>query len=239
MPPIGHLRGFSVSKNDLDPNEDRWRQSVDERNFAVCDGATVSFDSANWAKDLCNRYTTHPKVDRAWLESAASEYSKSYSRDNLSWSRQAAFDQGSFSSLVGISLAKEKDRGSILVIGDSSVFALDGDRLLTSLPYSDPAEFDQSPVLFSTRAAHNRYWTEGEIKKHRTSIDFRKISDPTVFLMTDALGRWFLDRAPIEAKKILFSIQSNSDFETFVKEERGTGRLLRDDTTLVMLGRQT
>jgi hypothetical protein len=56
--------------------------------------------------------------------------------------------------------------------------------------------------------------------------------------MTDALGRWFLEalRARRAPATVLAALHSRTAFDAFVARERGSGRLRRDDTTLLVLG---
>jgi hypothetical protein len=60
--PLKVLHTFLVPKHNDDPNEDRCRVSVDERICAICDGASVSFDSGPWADVLTRRFVENPDV---------------------------------------------------------------------------------------------------------------------------------------------------------------------------------
>src|SRR5579872_5977396 len=103
--PFALARGFTVAKRDGEANEDAWQHSHRGAG-AVSDGASVSFDSASWSHLLARRYAQHPDFDAAWLEQAMAAYAKVHDRDGLPWMQQAAFDRGSFASLLGV-----RDRG--------------------------------------------------------------------------------------------------------------------------------
>jgi hypothetical protein len=52
---------FSVPKREDQHNEDSFRRSASGV-YAVSDGASVSFDSASWARILVRRYTAQSGV---------------------------------------------------------------------------------------------------------------------------------------------------------------------------------
>ena len=92
---------FSVPKREDQNNEDSFRRSA-KGVYALSDGASVSFDSASWARILVRRYTRDPEFTREWLSAAIAEFRKLYDRDSLPWMQQASFDKGSFASLLGV-----------------------------------------------------------------------------------------------------------------------------------------
>src|SRR5450759_3406612 len=100
--PLRVLRTFSVLKRDDSSNEDRLCVSTDKMSCAVSDGASISFDSGPWAEVLCRKFIENSDITPEWLVSAINEYQLAYDRDVLSWSHQAAFDRGSFATLLGV-----------------------------------------------------------------------------------------------------------------------------------------
>ena len=92
---------FSVPKREDQHNEDSFYRSS-KGVYALSDGASVSFDSASWARILVRRYTRNPEFTREWLSAAIAEFRELYDRDSLPWMQQASFDRGSFASLLGI-----------------------------------------------------------------------------------------------------------------------------------------
>jgi len=95
---------FSVPKREDQHNEDSFQRSA-KGVYALSDGASVSFDSASWARILVRRYTRDPEFTREWLSAAIAEFRKLYDRDSLPWMQQASFDKGSFASLLGVRIA--------------------------------------------------------------------------------------------------------------------------------------
>jgi hypothetical protein len=232
--PFSRPRAFTVAKRDGEKNEDSW-QSSHKGVGAVSDGASISFDSACWSRLLVRRYAQHPCFDASWLKEAIAAYGDQHDRDSLPWMQQAAFDRGSFASLLAIS-----DRGcgrvGVLAIGDSLAVLCDGDHLVASFPYETPEQFDADPQLLSTNPAENAFLDDPD---RRTGLcrewDLGPLDDPAVLCVTDALGRWILserDRAPSPIA-MLRRVRTRREFARLVDAERTAGRMRRDDTTLL------
>lgn len=233
--PFALARGFTVAKRDGEGNEDAWQHSHKGAG-AVSDGASVSFDSASWSRLLARRYAQHPEFDAAWLQEAIAAYGKLHDRDRLPWMQQAAFDNGSFASLLGL-----RDSGSgrvaVLAIGDSLAVLCDGDRIVASFPYEAPEEFDARPQLLSTNPAENRFLDEpGALAERQCEWDLGPLQNPAVLCVTDALGRWLLSERGREPSPIalLRRVKKPRAFARLVRAEREAGRLRRDDTTLLV-----
>jgi hypothetical protein len=232
--PFSRHRGFTVAKRPGERNEDCWQNSHKGAG-AVSDGASVSFDSAAWSRILARRYAQHSHVDDAWVEKAIAAYAKLHDRDSLPWMQQAAFDRGSFASLLGVT-DKGGGRVGILAIGDSLAVLCDGDAMLASFPYDSPAQFEARPQLLSTNPAENGFLAEPDAMA-RLSVewDLGPLDNPALLCVTDALGCWILSQRGSGPSPIahLRAIGSRRAFARFVEEERGAGRMRRDDTTLL------
>lgn len=227
-------RAFTVAKRDGETNEDAW-QSSHKGAGAVSDGASVSFDSASWSRLLARRFAQRPCFDRQWLAGAIAAYAGSYDRNGLPWMQQAAFDRGSFASLLGIC-----DRGGgqvgVLAIGDSLAVLCDGDRIAASFPYDRPEQFDADPQLLSTNPAHNAFLDgPGALAGLCCEWHLGLLEDPALLCVSDALGRWILDQRGCEPSPIalLRRLRKPRQFARLVAQERAAGRLRRDDTTLL------
>ena len=228
---------FSVPKREDQHNEDSFYRSA-KGVYALSDGASVSFDSASWARILVRRYTRNPEFTREWLQAAIAEFCKLYDRDKLPWMQQASFDRGSFASLLGVRMVDGGRAIQVLSVGDCLAVLCDGDRIKATFPLSSASEFSTSPQLICTNPMHNAF-----LEKMDFSYDlvadwsFRGLEQPALLCMTDALGHWLLsqrdrDCSPIS---ILRKVRTPGAFARFVKEERAAGRLKRDDTTLIAL----
>jgi len=228
---------FTVPKREDQHNEDSFRRSSSGV-YAVSDGASVSFDSASWARILVRRYTRNPDFTREWLSAAIAEFRKLYDRESLPWMQQASFDRGSFASLLGVRFADEGRAIQVLSIGDSLAVLCDGDKIKATFPLTSAAQFTGSPQLICTNPTHNTF-----LEKMDFSYDlvadwsFRGLEQPALLCMTDALGHWVLSQRDRGSSPIsmLRKVRSSTAFARFVQEERAAGRMKRDDTTLIAL----
>ena len=228
---------FSVPKREDQHNEDSFRRSA-KGIYALSDGASVSFDSASWARILVRRYTRDPEFTREWLAAAIAEFRTLYDRDSLPWMQQASFDKGSFASLLGVRIADGGRAIRVLSVGDSLAVLCDGDRIKATFPLLSAAEFTGSPQLICTNPMHNAFLDKMDFGYDLVADwTFRGLEQPALLCMTDALGHWLLsqrdrDVCPISA---LRRLRTPGAFARFVREERAAGRMKRDDTTLIAL----
>ena len=228
---------FSTPKGDDKHNEDRFHRSA-KGVYALSDGASVSFDSASWARILVRRYARNPEFTRAWLAAAIAEFRKLYDRDSMPWMQQASFDRGSFASLLGVRVIDDGRAIQVFSIGDSLAVLCDGDRIKATFPLAKASEFTRSPQLLCTNPMQNAFLDKVDINYDLVADwSFRGLEQPALLCMTDALGHWVLshrddDPSPIS---ILRRVRTPSAFARFVRDERAAGRMKRDDTTLIAL----
>jgi hypothetical protein len=225
----------SVAKQLHEPelNEDYYRPTrhVPNGPLVVSDGASESYDARTWSRLLVSRYRKRPRFDAAWIAQATARYAAYRTSSTLSWSKQAAFERGSFATLLALHLARDFSRADILAVGDSlAVFGIDG-VICNSFPYTSPDRFSERPLLISTLSDRNcgllqdmdRFWTSWTLS-----------TDSTLMAMTDALGAWLLTE-PTSRFPILASMRSRRDFAELIETERIARRLRRDDATLLVL----
>ncbi|HXW29165.1 MAG TPA: hypothetical protein VEK55_07360 [Xanthobacteraceae bacterium] len=228
---------FSIPKSEDCRNEDQFYRSG-KGVYALSDGASVSFDSASWARILVRRYTRNPEFTREWLSAAIAEFRKLYDRDSLPWMQQASFDKGSFASLLGIRVVDQGRLIQVLSIGDSLAVLCDGDCIKATFPFTAAAAFNRSPQLLCTNPAENVFLNGADLGRDRLADwTFRGLKQPALLCMTDALGHWLLshrDRNPSPIS-VLRKVRTPKAFARFVQEERAMRRMKRDDTTLIAL----
>ncbi len=223
-------RAYTVPKVSDLPNEDRFASS--DIAHALSDGASISYDSALWAQILCDRYVQSPRVTPEWLNGCIVEFNAHHDRASLAWHQEAAFDRGSFASLVGVTFTNGVIQ--IEVIGDSLAVLCDGTARMDSFPYKSPEQFDQGPMLLSTDAAKNPFFSDGDLSGECVCRwPLEALQSPRLLCVTDALGQWLLASEDIDATARLFALESEDAFAGFVAAEREAGRLKRDDTTLL------
>ena len=222
---------FTVPKAVGILNEDKYARECDT--VALSDGASISYDSACWAQIVCARYVQSPHVTSDWLDDCIVEFNKHHDRATMPWHKEAAFDRGSFASLLGV-----RPTGTAIhidAIGDSLAVLCDGNVRKDSFPYRELEQFNQAPMLLCTDPAKNPIFADGVLASE-WMCDWRleDLQSPRLLCMTDALGQWLLSREGNDATEKLFSFETNEAFDQFVIDERAAGRLKRDDTTLLV-----
>ncbi|MBV8455414.1 MAG: hypothetical protein JO122_02220 [Acetobacteraceae bacterium] len=80
-------------------NDDCWAIKPLRGLYAISDGASESFDPARWARVLADRFVAVGQADEQWLAGACRAYGAMHDREAMSWSRQAAYDRGSYATL--------------------------------------------------------------------------------------------------------------------------------------------
>lgn len=228
----------SVAKRDVERNEDFY--CVDEENlrFVLSDGASVSYDPATWAAMLCEKYVSDPRVDLRWIDEAVKSYSLSADRDSLPWMKQAAFDRGSFASLLGLSADLNDEKIDVTAFGDSNVLIMKDGLIVVAFPITNVDEFARAPDLLCTVASENTYLSEDVIRASTYTFDLTSIvnEDQVAILMaTDALSAWVMQRDTDDRLRALFAVSSADQFAHLVHQSRGAAGLKIDDTTMITI----
>jgi hypothetical protein len=226
-----------------DPNypeelEDAMCVSLGENRVAVSDGASESFDSKEWAELLANGYIEDPRLGVDWLRKQIEHYGRAVDSAALSWSKKAAFERGSFATLLGLQHCPESCIVDVLGIGDSLAALCDCGELLDTFPYTRSDQFEQRPELLSTNGVLNsRFELPGYFLECHKKWDTTEKQEPVVLLMTDALAHWAL-RSSEQGNPVwrrLIEIKERSTLESLVLEEREVKNMRVDDVTLVGL----
>jgi len=234
--PLRVLRVFSIPKGADTCNEDRTCVSDDKSICAVSDGASVSFDSGPWAEILSRKFVENQEVSKSWIEAAIQQYRSNYNRDAMSWAYQAAFDRGSFATLLGVVCASDGKGVRAFVLGDTLLAFIDNGKVVRTLPYVQADEFDKSPTLISTNGLENGSLDEDALSDAWQVLTVASHDAPTLLLMTDAIGRWLLEQPESERARQLLDITDLAAFTSFVHLEQTEGRMKRDDSTLIVVG---
>jgi hypothetical protein len=220
-----------------DINEDRWAFSEQNGTLALCDGASESFDSSVWAQILADKFVLDPAVTPEWLSDALADYVSRHDFNTMSWSRQASYERGSFSTLLGAQHIHGNRTIEILATGDSLAVLADGNRFVSSWPYSDPESFKERPTLFSTLPEHNTFVSDADFWTRRgTHFYLSELESPLLVCVTDALGEWLLRQTQSGGDGLarLLALATEDELVDLVVEERATGRMRVDDSTLMV-----
>ncbi|MEG3789332.1 hypothetical protein V1318_04290 [Lysobacter sp. CCNWLW3] len=229
----------SVPKHADSPsdNEDAYRVDAERGRVVVSDGASESFDAKSWAQLIVDQFMeTGP--NEATVGECVAAFAALHDPAALSWSRAAAFERGSFGTLL---VAQEDSDGrlGVISIGDSLAVVTDGHVLLGQWPYDAAEQFAQKPVLLSTKAELNVDLLQEDSERVVTATWERGDLQGPVFVlcMTDALGAWLLastQAGQTNALEQLLEIRDEAALETLVERERDIGAMRRDDSTLVI-----
>lgn len=219
--------------------------------FAVADGATESAFSGSWAEKLVTAYVNDnprkrkPITPTELIELAqgyASRWSKEIWAKPLPWFAQEKVQRGAFSTLLGLHLADgpEAPRDgywSALGIGDTCLFQVRGDKLVTSFPLERSEEFGNHPVLISTNPHSNVVLQE---QAGITEKSGQWQAGDRFLMMTDALAHWFLEGierggTPWQDELPESPFASTDQFANWIGKLREAKSIRNDDVTLLMI----
>ncbi|MFC2974682.1 hypothetical protein ACFOJE_21040 [Azotobacter bryophylli] len=217
-------------------NEDALLVDRERGRIVVCDGASESFDAKNWAHLLVDSFSKCDLIQSV-VQVCQAEFKAIHNPAEMSWSKAAAYERGSFSTLLIAQENPEAQCVHITCLGDSFAVLTDGERLLGSLPYQSADGFNTRPFLLSTVEQHNtQLWVDNNplVSAAQWSYEGKKLY---LLCMTDALGAWLLsciEKGNHEALKYLVGIRSITELIDLVEDERGQRTMRRDDSTLVI-----
>jgi len=221
-------------------NEDKYFYSEEAQRMALCDGASISYDSKSWAEIVAKRFVENPDIGEDWLSSTVNLFKESHDESSMSWSQQGAYERGSFSTLLGIELLPDKNAVRITAIGDSAVILVDDDGLKCAWPFEkdeDLVRFNDPPTLLSTNIHQNTFFRDAAMDKFSTVLQFGKLKSPRLFCMTDEIARWALREGIYGGCRFgdLLALKTKEQFEDLIHDERAARTMLFDDSTLVIL----
>ncbi|PWF54857.1 hypothetical protein [Massilia glaciei] len=220
-----------------DINEDRWAFDEDRGTLALCDGASESFNSSVLAQILGDKFVLDPAVTLGWVDNALTDYASQHDFAGMSWSRQASYERGSFSTLLGVQHIPGNKTVEVLAVGDSLAVLADSGRLVSSWPYSDPERFKDHPTLLATLPEHNAFISSsGFWTTHGKYFELGELESPRLICVTDALGEWMLrqTQSNYDAVGRLLALTTEEELVALVVEERRAGRMRIDDSTLLI-----
>jgi hypothetical protein len=219
-------------------NEDQFCFSDDGLRFALCDGASESYNSQLWAKIICRKFAAGPNFGPEWLSDALVEYISAHDFPAMSWSQQSAYERGSFSTLLGIDFDPIHRAVDVLAVGDCLALLVDEDRFIDAWPITDPERFKDHPTLLATLSRHNDFIAAtGFCEKSVKTIHLSEYANPRLYCMTDALGEWALRHALASTDGLgrLSALTTEQELCELVVEERSAKRMRVDDSTLIIL----
>lgn len=206
---------------------------------AVADGATESTFAREWAQILVRGFgrgrLRFGRMRKLWHRSVRGRSSA----PGAAWYVGAKMRQGAYAAFVGLIL-RDGNNGRpgglwrVLAAGDSCIFHVRADNLLTHGPMKHSADFDSSPRLLSTSSAGTLLRGGDPV----TVLTGEWQPRDAFYLATDALAQWVLaeheqGRAPWELMRELGDDGTAAPFEAIVARARSERGMKNDDTTLL------
>lgn len=233
------VRLLPKSGNALSEYEDAFcyspHREADVFRLAVADGATEASFSRQWARLLVRAYCDGQFADdalRMAFPELQSKWLAKVSAKPLPWYAEEKLQMGAYSSLMGLTLhapmENEVGKWEALAIGDSCLFKIQNKELIVKWPLDSSAQFNNSPILLSTKSENN----DGLVVPQQTS---GKWSPGDLFyLMTDAMAQYYLQVVeqgglPESAMPDL----SSAEFSEYVAGLRSSGQMRNDDVTFL------
>ena len=240
--------------NTLEEYEDAFDYSLIEYRLAIADGATESSFAERWARSLAQKFVDSlPSPSllsdcglRKWLEPLQRDWYESIDWEHLPWFSEEKAREGAFSSFLGLNIVESESSQSpdisetvceafwhwyAVAVGDSCLFQVRDDTMITAFPIRSANQFDNRPFLLSSNPASNKgVWDH--IKRNQGDC---QIGDSFI-LTTDALAQWILTEHESELKPWvqLCRLKTNKDFVNFIADLRRTDSLRNDDVTLLV-----
>lgn len=226
--------------------QDAYAISRTRHRFCIADGMTDSAFSREWAHLLSAGMITLPSWRRSeiltWVTNVSMQWREALPA-NLPWylSRKVS-KRGSFATLAAIDLTpqerawtnsgRERRLYRAFAIGDSCIFHVRNDRLVSVFPPLSPTEFQHRPVALGT---DSQVANESAIAQ-RIIVHGSWRPGDRFLLMTDALAAYTLatlQQGAIGMRAALPFRRDARAFSQWVSAARLRGTLKDDDTTLL------
>lgn len=242
-----HGQSFRLPKagNTEAEYEDAAHYDLELLRFAMADGASESSFAQRWADSLVRRFVASPPFGSdlslvEWLRPLQQEWYAAIDWPQLSWFAEEKARAGAFATLLGVELALAAPPGNsnfagrwrAWAVGDSCLFHVRAEQLVTAFPLECAEAFNNSPSLLCSQAAHNR-----KLEDCIQSVSGEFLSDDILFLATDALAQWILKQSEAGGKPwaALRGLKSESAFAAFIASLRHEHLIRNDDTTLLII----
>ncbi len=238
-PPI-LCRSVTLPKrgNRADEYEDALAANAERGRYAIADGASESSYASVWARLLVDDFVNSPSSDLApWaarLPALQQRWAAQVGNAALPWFAEIKLQQGAFATFLGV--AVQDRRWEAVAVGDSCLFQTRSGRLHQAFPLVCPDDFGTTPWLVGSRGCD----AEAVEKRTRRAHGDWQPGD-RLWLMTDALAKWFLDQVEAcgrpwaELDRLLQAPSPEQAFEDWIAALRDADRLRNDDVTLMLL----
>ena len=230
-----NARGFRLARrgSTADECEDAWAIDAEATRVAVADGATESAYPGVWAQLLVEHFTREAGDWPGWIAQVQPRWLDAVRQPDIPpvpWFVEQSLARGAFATFLGVRFAEES--AEAIAVGDSCLFHVRDGRLERSFPLEDSSAFGNTPWLVGSRTS-----PDDVPRRQGKSCPLELLAGDRLWLMTDALARWFLveaeaGRRPWDALGDLLD-RPDVEWEAWVETLRDTRALRNDDTTVV------
>lgn len=238
---LPRCRAFRVPKrgHDLAECQDACVIVPDRGRAAISDGAAESAHAGLWARMLVEEFVSADEEALAWpgwIARVQARFAEAVRRpadaEPLPWYLEGRYDQGAFATFLGLRFDGLTWRA--VAVGDSCLFQVRDDRVQIVFPMEYSSQFDSTPWLIGSRTSPD------EVPRRKGMHLLGECqSGDRLWLMTDALARWFLTsrEAGGQPWRDLEPLLAAPDeaFADLVDRLRDRRLLRNDDTTLVAI----
>jgi hypothetical protein len=257
-------RKFRIAKcnTPIQACEDAIGWNLKQGRFAVCDGATTSSYSAEWASLLADLFVECPPPDispaglQAWLDPIQKKWAQAIPWDKLDYFSKRKARTGAYATLAGMCLdpptefpngrsgwVSEKIKTQISVVEDSCIFLLRNGAIARSWAYTQSSQFQGPPYAIGSLAEKNcqlaTYWKTEQVHAQHGDL---------FIIATDAIAKFLLSRFEQDAQRwqqarewlndLLFipdEKEAENRFDDFVNQRRSSQELRDDDVAIILL----
>lgn len=205
------VRSFQIQKKSteiFDNCQDKIRLDLNEKKFAVADGATQGFKSEVWADEISKSFVQSNQDDFVSGLKSLAESFNSLPLDNetgpMAFLEKKKKERGGNTAILGAKVNEEEESIEFLAVGDSCAFMFCKGEI-TSWPFKNLDELNQCQAsINSKQILEENYSLDVRVEK----IKYVKLAE--IWICSDALARFIL-----KDLSILGRLKSLADFEGF------------------------
>ncbi len=225
---------FQIQKKStevFDNCQDKIHLDLNEKKFAVADGATQGFKSEVWADEISKSFVESNQDDFILgLKSLAERFNgipMDYENGPMAFLEKKKKERGGNTAILGVKINEEDESIDFISVGDSCAFMLYKGEM-TSWPFKNLDELNQcQSSINSMQILEENYSLDIRVEKMKyTNLD-------EIWICSDALSRFILKNFSIHVL-----LKSFSDFESFYNfclESWENNLMEHDDVTFLKI----
>lgn len=223
------IRTVPKRENTPEENEDSAAGNAERGRFAVADGASTTARSEVWSAMLTESFVNGEEpLAHDVLNRLRGDWWDRVEEPGLAWHAKAKLMGGSAATFLGV--AVEYDRYAMTSVGDSCMFHLSEQKLLSAAPLTEWSAFSRFPEAVHTRS-------DAAVSPDAIQSVSGTLSEGDVLLLaTDAVAKHLLRRHRENGAlpPILDHLADEDEFADFIEQERERG-LDNDDSTVCVV----